>query len=322
GGAALALMLGVAYAASIGGVGTLIGTAPNALMAGFLRDTYGFEIGFGQWMMVGVPVVVAGVFCTHAVLLRLCISDRRLEVHGLQDEVRVKLAELGGWSRGEVLVAVVFAVTAFLWLAQPVLKPWLPGLSDAGIAMTAAFALFILPVNWRKGEFVLSGRDLRDLPWGVLILLGGGLSMAEMVDKSGLAAWLGAQTAGWHVLPIVLVVIFVTLAILFLTELTSNTATVATFLPVVASVAVGMGQNPLILVLPTVMAASCAFMLPVGTPPNAIVFASGMVPITRMVRTGFWVNLIFAVLIPVTVFTVAVWVFGIVPGSPAPWLGR
>ena len=177
--------------------------------------------------------------------------------------------------------------------------------------MTAAVALFLIPVDWRRGEFVLSGRDLQHLPYGVLILLGGGLSMAEAVDRTGLAAWLGALTAAWQGLPIVLVVVLVTAVILFLTELTSNTATTATFLPVVASVAVGMGQAPLALVLPAVMAASCAFMLPVGTPPNAIVFASGLVPLPQMMRVGILVNLVFVLLIPVVVFTLAGWVFGI-----------
>jgi sodium-dependent dicarboxylate transporter 2/3/5 len=156
----------------------------------------------------------------------------------------------------------------------------------------------------------LSGRDLRDLPYGVLILLGGGLSMAEMVDKTGLAAWLGTLTVAWQGLPIMLVIVLVTVAILFLTELTSNIATTATFLPVVASVAVGMGEDPLLLVLPAVMAASCAFMLPVGTPPNAIVFASGLVPLPRMARVGILINLLFVVLIPVVVLTLAGWVFG------------
>jgi sodium-dependent dicarboxylate transporter 2/3/5 len=156
----------------------------------------------------------------------------------------------------------------------------------------------------------LSGRDLRDLPYGVLILLGGGLSMAEMVDKTGLAAWLGTLTVAWQGLPIMLVIVLVTVAILFLTELTSNIATTATFLPVVASVAVGMGEDPLLLVLPAVMAASCAFMLPVGTPPNAIVFASGLVPLPRMARVGILINLVFVVLIPVVVLTLAGWVFG------------
>jgi sodium-dependent dicarboxylate transporter 2/3/5 len=321
-GVGLALMLSVAYASSVGGMGTLIGTAPNAFMAGFLRETYGLQIGFGQWMMVGVPLVVIGVVLTHAILVRMCLTDRRLEVSGLQTVVRGELAKLGKWSRGEISVAVVFCATAVLWIAQPLLKPWLPGLSDAGIAMASGVALFLIPVSWRRGEFVLSRHDLRDLPFGVLILLGGGLSMAEMVDKTGLAAWLGALTAAWEGLPIVLVVVLVTLSILFLTELTSNTATTATFLPVVASVAVGMGQNPLLLVLPAVMAASCAFMLPVGTPPNAIVFASGLVPLPRMARVGIFVNLLFVVLIPLVVFTVAEWVFGIMPGVLPSWLQR
>lgn len=321
-GIGLVLMLGVAYSASIGGVGTLIGTAPNALMAGFLRETYGFHIGFAQWMLVGVPLVAVGLLATHAVLARVCLPDRRLEVAGMHEQLRGELAALGPWKSGEKVVAVVFLVTAVLWLARPWLSAWIPGLSDAGIAMTAAVALFFIPVDWRRGEFVLRGSDLRDLPWGVLVLLGGGLSMAEMVDKTGLAAWLGTLTGGWDVLPVLLVVVIVGLAILFITELTSNTATTATFLPVVAAVAVGMGQNPLLLVIPMVMAASCAFMLPVATPPNAIVYASGLVPLPRMARVGVLVNLVFMALIPLLLFTVAAWVFGIVPGVLPPWALR
>jgi solute carrier family 13 (sodium-dependent dicarboxylate transporter), member 2/3/5 len=313
-GIGLALMLGVAYASSIGGIGTLVGTAPNAFMAGFMRENYGYDIGFGQWMLMAVPLVVVGIALTHAVLARVCLTDRRLEVPGLREEVRREADKLGAWKRGEVVVAAVFCLAAILWVAQPWLKPWVPGLSDAVIGMAAGLVLFLIPVDWRRGEFVLAGRDLRELPYGVLILLGGGLSMAEMVDRTGLAAWLGTWTAAWQGWPIVLVVVLVTLAILFLTELTSNTATTATFLPVVASVAVGMGQDPFLLVLPTVMAASCAFMLPVGTPPNAIVFASGMVPLPRMARVGLLINLIFAALIPLTVLTLGAKVFAIFAG--------
>lgn len=309
-GVGLALLLGVAYAASIGGVGTLIGTAPNAFMAGFMRETYGIQVGFAEWMLVGVPFVVGGIWLAHALLVRMCLTDRRLDVEGLREEVRGELAKLGGWTRGEIAVAVVFCLAALLWMAQPLLKPMVPGLSDAVIGMAAGVVLFLIPVDWRKGEFVLSGRDLRELPFGVLVLLGGGLSMAEMIDTTGLAAWLGTWTAGWQVLPMALVVVLVTLVIIFLTELTSNTATTATFLPVVASVAVGMGQAPMVLVLPAVIAASCAFMLPVGTPPNAIVFASGMVPLPRMARVGLVLNIVFAVLIPLVVLILGAWVFG------------
>jgi sodium-dependent dicarboxylate transporter 2/3/5 len=264
-------------------------------------------------MLVGVPLVVVGLALTHAVLVRACLTDRRLEVPGLSAVVRAEAAKLGRWTRGEISVAVVFTLAAAAWLAQPLLKPWNPSLSDAGIAMAAGVALFVIPVDWRRGEFVLSGRDLRDLPFGVLILLGGGLSMAEMVDKTGLAAWLGSCTAAWQGFPVVVVVILVTVSILFLTELTSNTATTATFLPVVASVAVGMGQDPILLVVPAVMAASCAFMLPVGTPPNAIVFASGLVPLPRMAKTGLFVNLVFVLLIPLVVLTIGMRVFGVSP---------
>ena len=310
-GIGLALLLGVAYSASIGGVGTLIGTAPNAFMAGFMRENYGLQIGFGEWMMVGVPFVVIGITLAHAVLSRMCLTDRRLEIPGLQEEVREKSSGLGKWSRGEIAVAVVFCSAALLWMAQPLLRPLVPALSDAVIGMMAGIVLFLIPVNWRRGEFVLSGSDLRDLPFGVLVLLGGGLSMAEMVDRTGLAAWLGTWTTGWQILPVALVVVLITVGILFLTELTSNTATTATFLPVVASVAVGMGYDPMLLVVPAVMAASCAFMLPVGTPPNAIVFASGMVPLQRMARVGLVLNVFFAALIPLLVFTAGAWVFGI-----------
>ena len=310
-GIGLALMLGVAYASSIGGVGTLIGTAPNAFMVGFLRENYGIRMGFAEWMLVGVPFVVAGIAVTHFVLARLCLTDRRLEVPGLREEVRGEAAKLGGWSRGEIIVAAVFVSAAVLWMAQPLLKPVAPGLSDAVIAMVAGVVLFVLPVDWKKGEFVLSARDLRDLPFGVLVLLGGGLSMAEMVDQTGLASWLGTWTSAWQGLPVFVVVLLVTVAIVFITELTSNTATTATFLPVVASVAVGMGYDPMVLVLPTVIAASCAFMLPAGTPPNAIVFTSGMVPLPRMAKIGLVLNVIFSALIPALVFTAGALVFGL-----------
>lgn len=310
-GVGLALLLGVAYSASIGGVGTLIGTAPNAFMAAFMRDNYGLHIGFAEWMMLGVPFVVVGIAVAHAVLARVCLTDRRLEVSGLREEVRGELARLGPWSRGEVAVAVVFCTAALLWISQPWLKPLVPGLSDAVIGMAAGISLFLIPVDWRKGEFVLAARDLGDLPIGVLILLGGGLSMADMVDRTGLAAWVGTWTTGWHGMPVVLLVVLVTVGMVLLTELTSNTATTATFLPVLASVAVGMGHDPMVLVLPAVIAASCAFMLPVATPPNAIVFASGLVSLPRMVRVGFVLMLLFAGLVPLVVLTAGAWVFGI-----------
>ncbi len=321
-GLGIALMLGVAYASNIGGMGTLVGTPPNALLAGFLNETYGIHIGFGQWMLVGVPLVIAGIFMTHMILARLCLTDRKLDVPGLRGQVRVELEKLGPFSRGEITVALVFLAAAFCWIAQPALKPFAPGLNDTTIAMGAAVLLFCLPVDWSERTFALGWEDVREFPWGVLVLMGGGLSMAEMMDKTGLAAWLGTLTAAWQGFPILLVVLLVTAAIVFLSELASNTATAATFLPVVASVSLGMGQNPLLLAIATTLAASCAFMLPVGTPPNAVAYATGFVPLPRMLRVGLWINMLFIVLIPLVTFTLAAWVFGIVPGQMPPWAAR
>lgn len=318
-GLGLALMLGVAYAANVGGMGTLVGTPPNALLAGFLAETYGFHVGFGQWMLVGVPLVVAGIVLVHAILVRACLPDRKLDVPGLRSQVRSELAKLGPFSRGEATVALVFAAAAVCWIGQPVLKPVLPGLNDTTIAMGAALLLFCLPVDWSKRTFALGWEDVKEFPWGVLVLMGGGLSMAEMMDNTGLAAWLGTLTVAWQGFPVLLVVVLVTAAIVFLSELASNTATAATFLPVVASVSLGMGQNPLLLTIATALAASCAFMLPVGTPPNAVAYATGFVPLPRMLRIGLWINLVFIILIPLVAFTLAAWVFGIIPGQLPPW---
>ncbi|MBU3666749.1 MAG: DASS family sodium-coupled anion symporter [Chthoniobacterales bacterium] len=318
-GLGIAMMLGVAYASNIGGMGTLVGTPPNALLAGFISETYGFHIGFGRWMLVGVPLVIVGTVLTHAILVRLCLPDRTLDVPGLSGQVRSELSKLGPLSRGEIKVASVFLAAAFCWVAQPLFKSFAPGVNDTTIAMGAAILLFCLPVNWRERTFVLGWEDVREFPWGVLVLMGGGLSMAEMMDKTGLAAWLGTLTAAWQGFPILLVVLMVTAAIVFLSELASNTATAATFLPVVASVSLGMGQNPLLLAIPATLAASCAFMLPVGTPPNAVAYATGFVPLPRMLRIGLWINFLFIVLIPMVAFTLAAWVFGIVPGQMPPW---
>ena len=321
-GMGIALMLGVAYASNIGGMGTLVGTPPNALLAGFLNETYGVHVGFAQWMIVGVPLVIAGIVLTHFILVRMCLPDRGLEVPGLRQQVRSELAKLGPFSRGEKTVAVIFLAAAFCWIAQPLFKPLAPGINDTTIAIGAAVLLFCIPVDWKSRTFALGWHDVREFPWGVLVLMGGGLSMAEMMDQTGLAVWLGTLTAGWQVLPFLAVVVLITTAIVFLSELASNTATAATFLPVVASVSLGMGQNPLLLAIATTLAASCAFMMPVGTPPNAVAYATGLVPLPRMLRVGLWVNILFIILIPLAVFTVASWVFGIVPGQLPPWAHR
>jgi len=295
---AVALMLGIAYAASIGGAATLIGTPPNALLAGFMAESYGVSIGFGQWMLIGVPLAVVMLPVTWLVLTRWVFPVRLDDIPGGAAVIERELAGLGRPGRGEKMVAVVFVLTALAWIARPLLERVFPGLSDAGIAIAATLVLFALPVDWRKGVAVLDWDHARRIPWDVLILFGGGLSLAGAITRSGLAGWLGEALSGVGALPLVAIMGVVTLVIIFLTEVTSNTASAAAFLPVLAALAVGIGQDPLLLVVPAALGASCAFMLPVATPPNAIVYGSSFITIPQMARAGLVLNLLFAAAIP------------------------
>ncbi|CAN5613942.1 DASS family sodium-coupled anion symporter [soil metagenome] len=316
---AVALMLGIAYACSIGGLATLIGTPPNALLAGFMAETYGVEIGFGEWMLVGLPLVLLGLPAAWLVLTRWAYPVRLREIPGGRQAIEREIQSMGRLSRGETLVGGVFILTAVAWVTRPLLERWIPGLSDAGIAISASVLLFALPVNFRTGEFVLNWAWAKRLPWDVLILFGGGLSLAGAISRSGLAAWIGQSLAGVDALPIVGIIVVVTLVIIFLTEITSNTATAAAFLPVLASLAIGIGENPLILIVPAALAASCAFMLPVATPPNAIVYGSSFVTIPQMARAGLILNLLFIFLISLVGYFLVILVFGLEPGSLPSW---
>jgi len=303
-----ALLLGVAYAASIGGMGTLIGTPPNALMAAYLDETHGIEIGFAQWMLVGVPLVLVALPITWWLLTRVIFGSRLPSLGDARAVVDRELGRLGRISFAEKAVAGVFSIVVILWIIRPAISAWIPGLSDTVIAVGGALILFAVPVNLRAGEFVLSWREAESLPWGVLVLFGGGLSLADAVQSSGLAAWIGAGTAGLAGLPLIVVMFLIALLILMLTEFTSNTATAATFLPIVGSMAGGMGLNPGLLVMPAALAASGAFMMPVATPPNAIVFASGYLTLPQMARAGVWINALFSILVPLLVLTLGKWI--------------
>jgi sodium-dependent dicarboxylate transporter 2/3/5 len=268
-------------------------------LAGFLDTTYGIELGFGRWMLIGLPLVVVFLPLTWFVLTRVLyrlprVGDAR--GHALLES---EYEQLGPMSGGEKRVLVVFAATVVLWISREPLQSWdallrwLPGirhLTDAGVALTAALVLFLLPVGWRRDEAVLDWKTAERLPWGVLLLFGGGLSLAAAFQESGLARWISQLADHMHGLPLELVVLVVVSGIVFLTELTSNTATAATFLPVLAGVAEGLQRDPLLLVVPAALAASCAFMMPVATPPNAIVFSSGHVGMRHMVRAGLILN--------------------------------
>lgn len=292
----IALLLSVAYGASIGGLATLIGTPANALLAAYLAREQGIVIGFAQWMLLGLPLTVLLLGAVWLLLNWLYPVGREIggsAGHFVTDE----LAKLGPMSRAEIRVAVVFVLTALAWMLRPLYGAMIPALDDALIALIGALALFLLPSGMPDQSRLLAWEDTKGLPWDVLILFGSGLSLAAAISASGLAQWLGQSMQMLAGLPAIWLVAAATVTMLFLTELTSNTASAATFIPITGAIAAGIGLDPLLMTLPLALAASCAFMMPVATPPNAIVFASGQVTIAQMARAGIWVNLIAAVLI-------------------------
>lgn len=280
-----ALMLAIAFSATIGGMGTLIGTPPNALFAAYLQQSHGVAIGFATWMLVGIPAVLLLLPVTWLILTRVAF---RVAGGTTGAAALPALEEPRAMSRQELIVAAVMAIVAALWLTRPFIAKALPGLplTDAGIAMTGALALFVIPANWSKGAFLLEWQDLKGLRWDVLILFGGGLALAGAIGDTGLATWIGAGLGALAAWPAWALVLAVMVVIVYLGELASNTAMAAVFLPVAGAAAIGMGADPLSLALPVVLAASLGFMLPVATPPNAIVFGSGAVTASEMLRAG------------------------------------
>lgn len=308
GGFPTALLLGIAYGASVGGLATLIGTPPNALLAAFMRRNYGVEIGFAQWMVIGLPLVVVMLAGTWLVLTRIAFDVPRAEIAGSAGLIRREIEALGRLTTPELRVGLVFLAAALLWVTRPMLGGLLPaGLNDTAIAVAAAILLFIIPAGGGapRGTALLDWQAAKRLPWGVLLLFGGGLSLAAAIGRSGLAEWIGNGFGALGDWPVLLVVLLVTAGIIFLTELTSNTATAAAFLPLMASVAPVLGADPFLLTIPVALAASCAFMLPVATPPNAIVYGSGHLTVAQMARAGFLLNLIgMAAILGITWLTV------------------
>lgn len=304
----VALMLAVAYGASIGGLGTLIGTPPNALLAAFMAREHGVQIGFAQWMMLGVPLMLLLLPAAWLVLIWL----HPLPKGGAREAARVvaeELKALGKPGPGEVRTALVFAVTALAWMLRPLYARHVPGIDDTTVAVFGATALFLVSSGVKGEGRLLRWEDLRELPWGVLILFGGGLSLASSIGHSGLAAWLGdslALAAGW---PAILLVATAALVMIFFTEIASNTASAATFLPICGALAAAAGIDILHLAAPVTLAASCGFMMPMGTPPNAVVFASGKVTIGQMAMAGLWLNLVSALIIVAVSYPLAGWLF-------------
>ena len=308
----VALLLALAYATTIGGMSTIIGTPPNVLLAGFIEETYGIQIAFFDWMLIGLPLALVLLPLGWVVLTRVAFRvevPASLETAGVIDSMR---KEMGAMTSPERRVGLLFLAVVALWMARKWLNevPGLEGLSDAGIVMTAALLLFVIPSGDGSPARLMQWDDVARLPWGVLILFGGGLALAAQVSSSGLAVWLGESLLPVAGLGTLVLVAAAAGLVVFLTELTSNLATAATFLPVVAAIAAQSGIEPLVLCVPVTLAASCAFMLPVATPPNAIVFSSGALTIPQMIRAGILMNLIammtltlLAVILVPTVFS-------------------
>jgi len=313
------LVLSIAFACNIGGMGTIIGTPPNALLVGLLNQNYHYEISFWDWMKVGVPIVVVSLPMMYWILTRWAFPVQIKELPGGKNFLRSEMKRIGPMSGAEKKVALVFGLAALFWIFRPLINKVIPGLSDAGIAIIAGVVLFVIPENFKENLFIMDWAQARKIPWGILLLFGGGLSLAAGIEQSGLAKWIGQVVGGLSQWPIVLLVIVVIIVTIILTQLASNTGTAAAFLPVLASAAIGIHQNPLLLTVPAALAASCAFMLPVSTPPNAIVYSSEKVSLQQMVRAGLWLNVLFVFLLTIVVFGLVDVVFGIHFGQLPAW---
>jgi len=297
----IAMLLGLAYSASIGGLATLVGTPPNALLIGFLADNYGIEISFARWMAVGIPVTFVMLPIAWFLLTRFLHPVNVPASAAVKAHLHELREEMGPMTTPEKRVAFVFLALILSWMLRRPLTEMagLSGVTDAGIVMTAAILLFVLPSGDPAQSRLMIWEETARLPWGVLVLFGGGLSLAAAVSNSGLALWLGESLAPLNAFGLAALVIASVALVIFLTELTSNLATTATLLPVMGAIALQAGLPPLILTVPITIAASCAFMLPVATPPNAIVFATGQLKIPQMVRAGILLNIIGVIIVSI-----------------------
>ncbi len=331
---ATALMLLVAHASVIGGIATLVGTPPNIVFKGQVQEIFegAPDVTFSQWMLVGLPAAIVLLPLSWLWVTRVALPIGLPALPGSKQLIRDQLRDLGPMSRGEKLTLVVFLCTVLAWLTRatiqlgPVTIPgWADALgigdevTDATVAVAAGLLLFALPVDYRRNEFVLDWEWARKLPWGILILFGGGFSLAASFHETGLSQWIGGRLAGIAHLPPLGIIFATCLLLTFLTEVTSNTATATVMMPVLAATATAMHVHPFLLMMPAAMSASCAFMLPVATPPNAIVFGSGYIDIPHMAKAGVGLNFIGAVVITAVVYLIAVPVFGISPTELPVW---
>lgn len=319
-----AMLLGVAYGVTIGSTATVIGQPPMALMKAYLLESQDFDMGFGQWMLVGVPWAIVMTAVAWLVLTKIVFRPEVDEIPGGKEMIREEYRSLGAMRTPEKRVALIFLTAIFFWVAVPFIAgigvvqeylPFLTSISDTQVAVAAAVACFIVPAEKRRdnprSRALLGWSASREIPWGLLLLFGGGLSLSAMFTAAGLSEWIGVQVSGLADLPDWIIIFIVLVVGLALTELTSNTATAAAFFPIFGAVAVGVGVDPLIMTIAVTLAVCSAFMLPVATPSNAVAFGSGEVTIKQMVRAGVWLNMISLVLIMIVLYTLVPLVFNV-----------
>jgi len=295
---ALSVMLGIAFSANAGGIATVIGTPPNSVLIGLLENEYNIEISFLKWMLLGLPFTLVMLTIIYLVLVKWFFKTDGIEFGTSSDVISIELKKLGTISKKEKRVLTVFAIAVFLWIFRTLINKILPGLvlTDTIISLIAAMSLFAFPFNIKKHEFILDWNDTQKLPWGILILFGGGLALAKGMSASGIVDLVATSIAQAEI-SILITVCLLIILMLFMTELMSNVALVAVLAPVVAGIAIGLEINMLYVLIPVTMASSCAFMLPMATPPNAIVFASGYVKVHEMARVGIILNIIAVILL-------------------------
>ncbi|MFM7855905.1 MAG: SLC13 family permease [Flammeovirgaceae bacterium] len=308
---AIALLLTIGYASSIGGIGTIIGTPPNVVFAGLLDHFYHQKLDFGKWMLVGIPLMVLLLIFMYLVITAVLFKNNITNVSGSDELIYKKLNELGKVRREEKYVMVIFIITCLLWIFQQPINLMVKKeiLNDTNVAMMGGVLMFITPTDWKKMEFLLKWSDTEKMSWGILILFGGGLCLAQGLSNAGVIQAVGKQIAdnspstNWLLFGLIT-------ASVFITELMSNVALVQIFLPVVFGIATNLGINPILLGMPVTLGASMAFMFPVATPPNAIVFSSGHMQMRHMIKAGIWLNVISVLLIYVASTSLIKLVYG------------
>ncbi|CUU67732.1 DASS family sodium-coupled anion symporter [Campylobacter hyointestinalis] len=312
----ISLMLGIAYAATIGSTGTIVGSTSTAFFVGHMQEVYGIEIGFGEWMLMGLPLSILMMGFCWFLLTFVIFPPEMKEIPGGKDVIHEEYRKLGKITTAEILVAIIFASGAFCWIFLGFILRYfdirVTSLNSL-IAISMAVLFFLIPAN-RSGERLIDWTTAKTLPWDMLILFGGGLALSAQLSKTGLSLWIGHLVQNLSGMNIILIIVVVTALVIFLTEIVSNTATAATFIPIIAGVALGLGyegRDIMVVTIPVTLAAIYAFMLPVGTPPNAIAYGSGFVRMKDMIKAGFWLNIAGIVIITLITCTMGMWAFGL-----------